>query len=124
MLSTSDYPFGKAWLGFMKKIMLMAAMVLAAMSVAAKDIKKLVVTTTPIMYCENCENKVKNGMRFVKGVKKIETSVSDQTVTITYDADKNNEETIIKSFGKIGYKAEKVEKENTHPLTPPIKGGE
>ena len=108
----------------MKKTMLMAAMVLAAMSVAAKDIKKLVVTTTPIMYCENCENKVKNGMRFVKGVKKIETSVSDQTVTITYDADKNNEENIIKSFGKIGYKAEKVEKEKTHPLTPPIKGGE
>ena len=88
----------------------MTAMVLAAMSVAAKDIKKLVVTTTPIMYCENCENRVKNGMRFVKGVKKIETSVPNQTVTITYDADKNSEEVIIKSFDKIGYKAEKVEK--------------
>ena len=50
-------------------------------------------------------------MRFVKGVKKIETSVSDQTVTITYDADKNNEETIIKSFGKIGYKADKINPE-------------
>lgn len=95
----------------MKKTMLMTAMVLAAMSVAAKDIKKLVVTTTPIMYCENCENKVKNGMRFVKGVKKIETSVSDQTVTITYDADKNNEENIIKSFGQIGYKADKINPE-------------
>ena len=81
------------------------------MSVAAKDIKKLVVTTTPIMYCENCENKVKNGMRFVKGVTKIETRVSDQTVTITYDADKNNEENIIKSFGKIGYKADKINPE-------------
>ena len=97
-------------------------MVLAAMSVAAKDIKKLVVTTTPIMYCENCENKVKNGMRFVKGVKKIETSVSDQTVTITYDADKNNEENIIKSFSKIGYKAEKVEKGEDPPPYPSHKG--
>ena len=85
-------------------------MTLATMTLAAKDIKKLVVTTTPIMYCENCENRVKNGMRFVKGVKNIETSVPNQTVTITYDADKNSEENIIKSFGKIGYKAEKVEK--------------
>ena len=85
-------------------------MTLATMTLAAKDIKKLVVTTTPIMYCENCENRVKNGMRFVKGVKKIKTSVPNQTVTITYDADKNSEENIIKSFGKIGYKAEKVEK--------------
>ena len=108
----------------MKKLLSIAAMTLATMSLVAKDIKTVVVTTTPVMYCENCENRVKNGMRFVKGVKKIETSVSDQTVTITYDADKNNEENIIKSFGKIGYKAEKVEKEKTHPLTPPIKGGE
>ena len=108
----------------MKKIISIAAMTLATMTLAAKDIKTVVVTTTPIMYCENCENRVKNGMRFVKGVKKIETSVPDQTVTITYDADKNSEEAIIKSFDKIGYKAEKVEKEKTHPLTPPIKGGE
>ena len=93
---------GLAWL--------LLLMTFITMSLSAKDIKKVVVTTTPIMYCENCENKVKNGMRFVKGVKKIDTSVPDQTVTITYDADKNSEEAIIKAFGKIGYKAEKVEK--------------
>ena len=93
---------GLAWL--------LLLMTFITMSLSAKDIKTVVVTTTPIMYCENCENRVKNGMRFVKGVKKIETSVPDQTVTITYDADKNSEEAIIKSFDKIGYKAEKVEK--------------
>ena len=95
----------------MKKIISIAAMALATLTLAAKNIKKVVVTTTPIMYCENCENRIKNNIRFVKGVKKIETSVPDQTVTITYDADKNSEEAIIKSFEKIGYKAEKVEQE-------------
>ena len=95
----------------MKKLLSIAAMTLATMSLVAKDIKTVVVTTTPIMYCENCENRIKNNIRFVKGVKKIETSVPNQTVTITYDADKNSEEAIIKSFGKIGYKAEKIESE-------------
>ena len=96
-------PLGRAGVGLL--------LTLFTMSLAAKDIKKVVVTTTPIMHCENCENKIKKGMRFVKGVKKIDTSVPDQTVTITYDADKNSEEAIIKAFDKIGYKAEKVEKE-------------
>ena len=111
--SRGKMPAGQkgVFIRLMKKIISIAAMALATLTLAAKDIKKVVVTTTPIMYCENCENRIKNNIRFVKGVKKIETSVPDQTVTITYDADKNSEEAIIKSFEKIGYKAEKVEQE-------------
>ena len=30
----------------------------------------LVVTTTPEMHCEGCENKIKKNIRFVKGTKK------------------------------------------------------
>ena len=41
----------------------------------------LVVTTTPKMHCEGCENKTKSNIRFVKGTKQIETSVPNQTVT-------------------------------------------
>lgn len=94
----------------MKKIILSAMLVLAAVSASAKDIKTLVVTTNPKMHCESCENKIKGNLRFEKGIKKIETSIPNQTVTITYDADKNQAENIIKAFGKFGYEAKEAEK--------------
>lgn len=78
-----------------------------ALSAGAKDIKTLKVTTTPQMHCTNCETKIKENIRFEKGVKRIETDIESQTVTITYDADKNTEENIIKSFGKFGYEAKR-----------------
>lgn len=87
----------------------------------AKDIKTIVVTTNPQMHCENCENKIKGNLRFEKGVKKIETSIKDQTVTIEYDADKTSVVKLIDAFKKIGYEAEpvtpvnKVENNNTQP---------
>ncbi len=74
----------------------------------AKDIKTIVVTTTPQMHCESCENKIKGNLRFEKGVKKIETSIHDQTVTIEYDADKTSVDKLIEAFKKIGYEAEHV----------------
>ena len=80
-----------------------------ALGLSAKDIKTLKVTTTPQMHCESCENKIKDNLRFEKGMKKIETDIPSQTITITYDADKNTEEAIIKALGKIGYEARKVE---------------
>ena len=41
-------------------------------------------------------------------MKKIETSIQDQTVTIEYDADKTNVEKIVEAFKKFGYEAEPV----------------
>ena len=89
----------------MKKLALVAMTLLMTLAATAKDIKTLVVTTQPMMHCENCENKIKDNIRFEKGIKKIETSIENQTVTITYDADKNSAENIMKAFSKIGYEA-------------------
>lgn len=88
--------------------MLFAATVVTA---AAKDIKTVIFTTTPQMHCVNCENKIKNELRFEKGVKDIQTSVEEQKVTITYDADKTSPEKLQKAFDKIGYKAEETTKD-------------
>ncbi len=74
----------------------------------AKDIKTLVVTTTPQMHCENCEKKIKNGLKFVKGIKDIETNVEKQTVTVKYDADKVSADDIYAAFTKINYTAKEV----------------
>ncbi|MBR5351674.1 MAG: heavy-metal-associated domain-containing protein [Prevotella sp.] len=93
----------------MKKTTLLLTMLLMAAVTFAKDIKTVVFTTQPQMHCESCENKIKGNLRFEKGIKNIETNVDEQAVTIQYDADKTNEEAIMKAFGKIGYQATKKE---------------
>ena len=68
----------------MKKILVMFTMMMVAMVTFAKDIKTVVFTTTPQMHCAACENKIKSNLRFEKGIKSIETSVPNQTVTVQY----------------------------------------
>ena len=70
-----------------------------------KDIKTIVLKTKPEMHCANCEKKIKNNIRFEKGVKSIKTNLKDKTVTIEYDADKTNVQNIIQGFKKIKYEA-------------------
>lgn len=101
----------------MKKGILTLMALMFAFTIYAKDIKELVVTPTPPMSCQNCENKIKGNLRFEKGVKKIETNLSDQLVTIEYDADKTNPEQIENAFEKIGYKVEVVDPKNAKGKT-------
>lgn len=89
----------------MKRNLLLLTLALCAITSFAKDIKNIVVTTNPQMHCESCEDKIKNNMRLEKGIKGIETNISRQEVTLTYDADKTTPEKLIKGFEKIGYTA-------------------
>ena len=93
----------------MKKVLCTAF--LAMLSVSAFSQTKadtLVVTTTPKMHCEGCENKIKSNIRFVKGTKQIETSVPNQTVTIVYDGRKTKYDDFVEAFKKIGYEIKKT----------------
>ena len=93
----------------MKRFMtILLGVMLSTIVAVAKDIKTYVVTTTPQMHCENCEKKIKNGLRFVKGVKDITTDVTNQTVTIKYDADKTSTDAFVKAFEEIGYTVKEV----------------
>ena len=80
--------------------MIMASLLLMA---AGKDLRVLVMTPTPQMHCESCENKIKKNLRFEKGVKRIETSIKEQTVTVTYDATKTDAKKIQTAMKEIGY---------------------
>ena len=86
----------------MKKIILSAMVALMAAGASAETLKTVVVTPSPKLTCQNCEKKVKDNVRFVKGTKKIETSVKENTVTITYDADKAKVADYEAAFKKIG----------------------
>ena len=94
----------------MKKLFIIAALAANVVAVSAKDIKTVVFTTQPQMHCQKCENKIKGSVRFVKGVKHIETNVNQQTVTIQFDADKTSPEKIKDGFKKVGYEAKLVVK--------------
>lgn len=82
-----------------------------SVALLAKDIKTVVLTTQPEMHCQNCEKKIKNNIRFEKGIKTIKTNLEKKTVTIEYDADKTNVQNIIAGFEKINYKATEVKEE-------------
>lgn len=89
----------------MKRILYAAALAALFASSALAETKQAVYTVTPQMSCQNCENKIKSNLRFEKGIKKIETSLNDQTVTVTYDDTKTDSEKIIAGFKKVGYTA-------------------
>lgn len=81
---------------------------------SAKDIKTVVLNTAPEMHCSGCENKIKSNLKFEKGIKDIQTNLTDKTVTIQYDADKTNVDNIIAGFKKINYDATVA---GSHPTT-------
>ena len=95
----------------MKKIIITMALAIVSITTFAQKAKSadtLQITTIPQMHCSNCEKKIKGNIRFVKGVKKIDTSISNQTVTIVYEPKKSNYQDFVKAFENIGYSIEKV----------------
>lgn len=90
----------------MKKLLMIIALICMSLSVSAKDIKTAVFTTKPGISCNNCVKRIQENLRFAKGVKMVEASVEEQTVTITYDADKTSTDAIVEAFKKIDYVAE------------------
>ena len=92
----------------MKKYLLMAWLLATAGNMIAKaPADTLTVTTLPQMHCQNCEKKIKSNIRFVKGTKKIDTSVENQKVTIVYDSKKAKYDDYVEAFKKIGYEIKK-----------------
>lgn len=85
--------------------MIMASLLLLA---GSKDLRVLVMTPTPEMHCESCENKIKKNLRFESGVKKIETSLKEQAVTVTYDGTKTDVKKIQAAMKEIGYETKVV----------------
>ena len=81
-------------------LIIMSALMLVG---AGKDLRVLVMTPTPQMHCESCENKIKKNLRFEKGVVNIETSVKEQTVIVTYDANKTDIRKLQAAMKQIGY---------------------
>ena len=55
---------------------------------------------SPQMHCQSCEQRIKGNIRFVKGTKKIDTSVDEQKVTIVYELKKAYYDAYVAAFKK------------------------
>lgn len=74
----------------------------------AKDFRTVVFKVEQMM-CENCEKKVKDNIKFEKGLKKLTTDLKNKTATIIYDAEKTDVETLKAGFRKFKYEAVVIE---------------
>lgn len=59
--------------------------------------------------CNGCKSKLENSLNYEKGVKFVDASVADKTVTIKYDPTKTNEATLLAATQKVGYGGEIVQ---------------
>ena len=75
-----------------------------------KQKKTETVTFRISIHCANCVKKVNENLAFEKGVKDLSVSLEKKQVTITYDPAKTDEATLARAIEKLGYSAERVEK--------------
>ena len=95
----------------MKKIIMLCLVAVIGFGVSdAMAQKKQVDLKTTVFQtdvdCENCAKKVDNSIPYQKGVKEVKVDVSTQTVTVTYDTSKTNDEALVKAFKKVKVNAE------------------
>lgn len=69
----------------------------------AKDLVTTTFVSSTKIQCENCVRRIKENLRFVKGVKDIDVSLEKQTITVTYDRDKTGDDAFKTALKKINY---------------------
>lgn len=94
----------------MKKILLLALVMTLSITMSVARDKKVdnVKTTTFVadIHCENCSIKVMNNVPALgKGIKDVAVDVAQKTITVTYDATKNNDDNIVKGLKSLNVNA-------------------
>lgn len=94
----------------MKKLfcMMLGALALLSLSNQAaqaapskKDVKTVVFDVS--VHCKSCKEKIERNVAFEKGIKEINASVDERTVTVRYDAAKTDPEKIAAAIRRLGY---------------------
>ncbi|MCX6154631.1 MAG: heavy metal-associated domain-containing protein [Candidatus Kapabacteria bacterium] len=82
------------------------AFALFASAAFAEQIKELVIKSNP--HCANCKTKIEAGLQKLDGIKTASVDVSKKTVTVSYDADKVQDNQIRQSISDLGFKADRI----------------
>lgn len=86
---------------------------LFATSIAFAAEKTTEVFTLDHQMSTHCEKKIKENLRFEKGVSYIEVSLKENTISITFNPAKTDTDKLIKAFKKIGFNACLVNSDST-----------
>lgn len=109
------------------RFLLVSAILLSSMAAFAGN-KVTDLFTLDHQMSQMCEKKIKSNLRFEKGITKIETSLKDNTISITFDEEKTDPQQIIEGFKKIGFTAFLInpEQDSTETAIPeePQKGNQ
>jgi len=70
---------------------------------AKKELKTVVFQSD--IHCKNCVTKVTENISYLKGVKDLQVSLEDHTITVTFDPKKISENTIMSEIRKLGFTA-------------------
>ncbi len=89
-------------------VLMLAAMLLAAISVNAEKKGEKTVVFNAVLNCKSCVAKVEKNIPFEKGVKGLEVDLEAQTIAITFREDKNNEENLRKAIEKLDVKVKGI----------------
>jgi len=92
----------------MKKTILafFAALFMLSISVVAQNLKEAKFSAN--MTCNTCVGKIEKALKAEAGVAKYKADLASKTVTVSYDADKTNENKIKDAIAKLGYTVENV----------------
>lgn len=96
----------------MKRIIVFLMALLPFLGMSAAKADKQTVVLQCDLHCQGCCDKVMKNIAFEKGVKDIVCDLKTKTVTVTYDADKTDLDTLLKAFERIGKPAKELKKEN------------
>ena len=86
-----------------KTLTLMAVAIMMCATTVAKDLKVLVVKTSPEVQNVETQTKLKNQLRLTTGVKKVDADFAAKQVLVTYDAEKTDQKKILAAMKKNGY---------------------
>lgn len=80
-----------------------------ALSAQEKNNKELTtVKFATSIDCQNCVNTIMKNIPYEKGVKDVKCDLTTKEVTVQYQKDKNNNESLKRSIEKLGYTAKEV----------------
>lgn len=96
----------------MKRIIVFLMALLPFLGMSAAKADKQTVVLQCDLHCQGCCDKVMKNIAFEKGVKDIVCDLKTKTVTVTYDADKTDLDTLLKAFERIGKPAKELKKED------------
>ena len=77
----------------------------AGTTVSAPKKEMRTVTFKSSMHCQNCVKKITDNVSFAKGVKDLKIDLKENTITVTYDTSKTDQETLAGIIKKLGYTA-------------------